>query len=243
MAGQKRRSYIAKGFILLISLAVMSIFYCAFQDFWLSPTEQLAKAYQAEQDQLFYKAERYYRMASQGKEQSVATQAAYRLGHLYRTGASSFSANGEKARLFLEQAAVAGLPEAQYELALMYDVGDQIPENRDKAVQWMRRAAEQGYVNAVYAFGVWIERAYLGTPDMNQVIRLYEQAAAHNHVQAMTSLTALYAAGFQGRAPDPEKAVYFRNKLIALNKQQIQKGGQMFRTQNRSQTRGVFAGM
>jgi len=38
-----------------------------------------------------------------------------------------------------------GLPEAQWALALMYGRGDGVPQNKEIARQWIRRADEQGY--------------------------------------------------------------------------------------------------
>ena len=44
----------------------------------------------------------------------------------------------------IRQAAEQGHADAQYNLGLMYDRGDGVPENDAEAVKWYRMAAEQG---------------------------------------------------------------------------------------------------
>jgi TPR repeat protein len=45
-------------------------------------------------------------------------------------------------------AAKQGQATAQYNLGIMYDSGDGVPENDSEAVKWWRKAADQGYVKA-----------------------------------------------------------------------------------------------
>lgn len=92
----------------------------------------------------------------------------------------------------LTKAAEGGVAESQYTLAVMYDVGDKIPENRDMALKWMQAAADQNHPNALYAMGVWMQRGYLGTYQPEDIIGLYERAATQGNINAMTGLVALY---------------------------------------------------
>lgn len=48
----------------------------------------------------------------------------------------------------IRRAAEAGIPEAQKQLGLMYDEGDGVEEDDVKAVEWVRKAAEQGHEGA-----------------------------------------------------------------------------------------------
>ena len=43
---------------------------------------------------------------------------------------------------------------AQFNLGLMYDIGEGVPENDAEAVKWYRLAAEQGRADAQYNLGV-----------------------------------------------------------------------------------------
>ena len=47
-----------------------------------------------------------------------------------------------------------GDPTAQYELGVMYQNGEGLPQNYSKAVKWFRMAAEQGDSNAQYSLGL-----------------------------------------------------------------------------------------
>ena len=201
----------------LMLIAFLGLVYMAYKDFSLTPTERFEYAQQAEKDGKFSTAERYYISAAADTDKNVSKIAAYYLGRLYKTGGKNFPVNGKRAEMYFEQAALENLPQAQYELALMYDVGDKIPENRERAVYWMNLSAKQGYTDALYSLGVWIERGYLGQPDMDKVIALYEKAAQNNHIYAITSLIALYSGGFSAFPRDVEKANYWMNKLVELN--------------------------
>ncbi len=197
--------------LLIVSAAL--VFGVALKDFFKKPAEhfQAGAAYLAEGD--YRRAERAFLWASKSDDPSVAPLAAYQLGEMYRKGGVSFEKDGAKASLFLDRAARAGVPAAQYHLALMYDVGDQIPENREKALFYMNEAAKNGYVDALYALGVWIERGYMGEIDMQKVVTLYEKAAEGGHLNAATSLIAIYAGGFGGFPANIERSVYWHHVL------------------------------
>lgn len=145
----KKIPYLTHSLFILIIISLFGIIYFSFKDFMLSPAEQFEMAQTAERDGSLRKAERYYLMATNGDDANVSKIASYYLGRLYKTGGDGFEINGRRAEMFLEQAALKGLPQAQYELALLYDVGDKIPENREKAIKWMNASAQQGYADAL----------------------------------------------------------------------------------------------
>ena len=118
----------------------------------------------------------------------------------------------QKAVFYYEQAASLDMPAAQYELALLYDNGDKIPENRDKAINLMMKAAKT-LPEAKYALAVWIERGYLGKPNQAWAVALYEQAANAGIKNAMKSLISIYHGGY-GRFPDNiRREQYWRRRL------------------------------
>lgn len=197
--------------LLMISLGVVG--YLAFRDVFRTPEEQLAYGIEMLDKKQYGAAERALSKATDGTSKETVIQAAWRLGNLYRIGADGFPVNGPKAEMFLEKAASLGYAPAQYELALMYDVGDKIPENRQKAVGWMNYAAQAGLPEALYGLGVWAERGYMGTPDMGKVITLYEAAATKGHINAMKSLIVLYGDGFGGFPHNLERSAYWLNEL------------------------------
>ncbi len=209
----KKNIRLTKLIFLLIVLVFVGIGGIILRDFNMTPTEQFETAQKFESEQHYRKAEKYYVLASAASDKNVAKIAAYYLGRLYKNGGDKFPVNGRKAEMYLEQSALLGLPQAQYELALLYDTGDKIPENKTKAISWMNTAAQQGYTDALYGLGVWVERGYLGEPDMARVVTLYETAAEAGQVQAMTSLVALYTGGINGVEPNEERAAFWANQL------------------------------
>ncbi len=209
----KKNGRRSKLLFILILLAFMGIGGIILRDFNMTPAEQFETAQKAESEKQYRKAEKYYILAGASDDENVATLASYYLGRLYKIGGEGFPADGRKAEMFLERAALKGLPVAQYELALLYDTGDKIPENKMKAVAWMNEAAKAGHVDALYGLGVWVERGYLGQPDMGRVLALYEQAANQGQVQAMSSLIAIYFGGVSSLEPNRERADFWMEQL------------------------------
>ncbi len=105
---------------------------------------------------------------------------------------------------YLKKSADKGHLMAQYKLALMFDVGDKIPEDRKQALKYMKMASEQGMADACYALAVWQERGY---PTGQDPIDLYEKAAQQGNKNAMTSLIVRYEGN------NPERQLYWYNKL------------------------------
>ena len=142
---------------------------------------------------------------------------AYHLAKIYSKGVKGVPQNMKKAVYYYELASSLDLAQAQYELALLYDVGDKIPENRDKATTLMMEAAKT-LPDAKYALAVWIERGYFGTPNTAWAVALYEQAANSGIKNAMKSLIAIYHGGY-GRFPDNiRRELYWRRRLESANK-------------------------
>ena len=121
--------------------------------------------------------------------------------------------NNLQAFRHMRQAANGGLPQAQYELALLYDAGDKIPENRNLAKKYMAMALESDLPEAHYVTAVWMERGYFGTPDMASAIEHYERAAQMGHLNAIKTLIVLYGDGSEGISPDPIRQSHWIKQL------------------------------
>jgi len=121
--------------------------------------------------------------------------------------------NNRQALRHMLRAANSGLPQAQYELALLYDAGDKIPENRDLAKKYMAMALESNLPEAHYVTAVWTERGYFGAPDIPSAIQHYEQAAKKGHLNAIKTLIVLYGEGSDELPSNPEKQQYWIKKL------------------------------
>jgi TPR repeat protein len=62
--------------------------------------------------------------------------------------------------------------------------------NKDKkgAMFWHKKAAELGYVDAIYRYGIGLEYGYLGTSDKKGAMFWYKKAADLGHSQARSRL-------------------------------------------------------
>ena len=61
-----------------------------------------------------------------------------------------------------------GDAQAQYELALMFDMADGLPEYKDLAFQWCSKSAKQGHVEAQYYLGLKYANGNGATKDSKQ---------------------------------------------------------------------------
>ena len=132
---------------------------------------------------------------------------------LERGRAQMKAENYRGALLSLTRAAKSGEIQAAYQLGLLYDVGDKVPENRNLAIEYMKQAAESGLKEAQYALAVWTERGYFGEPNVAQAVSLYEQAAEQGHQNAMKSLIVLYGTGLDGIPANKERQEYWIQRL------------------------------
>ncbi|MBQ3695944.1 MAG: sel1 repeat family protein [Alphaproteobacteria bacterium] len=97
--------------------------------------------------------------------------------------------------------------EAAYKLALLYDVGDRVPENRERAIYWLQKAEQANLADAQYVMAVWAERKYFGASSQDLVLPMYEAAARQGHLNAMKSLANIY------RDIDPDKHAYWMKRI------------------------------
>ena len=99
---------------------------------------------------------------------------------------------------------------AQERLAVMYFYGRGVPEDEDKALQWARRSADQGNLDAMYFIGnmyVFGERLPNSVQDPDQeAARWYFEAARKGHAEAEYGLGLLFLAG-KGVVQDQEEAM------------------------------------
>ena len=117
------------------------------------------------------------------------------------------------ALLSLTRAAKGGEAKAAYKLALLYDAGDKVPENRELAIEYMKKALNAKMPEAQYVMAVWIERGYFGAVDVEKAVGLYEQAAEQGYQNAMKSLIVLYGTGLDGIPANKERQAYWIEKL------------------------------
>jgi localization factor PodJL len=110
----------------------------------------------------------------------------------------------------LRNAALAGNPAAEYELAVRYAEGRGVPANAEEAVHWFERAANHGLAPAQYRLGSLYEKGQGVRKDREAARRLYTAAANKGNGKAMHNLAVLYAEGLNGEPDYRTAAQWFR---------------------------------
>ena len=84
----------------------------------------------------------------------------------------------------LLQSAEQGDAKAQFNLGVMYDSGEGVPQDDHKALKWYRMAADQGDVNAQLHLALRYDRG-IGVPtDHKEAAKWVRKAADLGHVDA-----------------------------------------------------------
>lgn len=97
--------------------------------------------------------------------------------------------------LRIAQEAVSGDPLRQQDLANVYALGQQVPQNFERAVFWYMRAGENGVINAQYNLAVLTERGLGTEKDIAGAVELYRRVARQGHGPAGNALGTAYLEG------------------------------------------------
>ena len=99
---------------------------------------------------------------------------------------------------------------AQFHLARMFELGNQVPQDYGAAVKWYREAAERGVPAAQNNLGLMHERGHGVAQDYRQALKWYRRAADGGNAEAQSNLGQLYEKG-HGVAQDYRQALrWFR---------------------------------
>lgn len=98
---------------------------------------------------------------------------------------------------FLERSNLAkrGNTNSQYELGLMYQLGEGIDRDYQKAIEWYQKAAEQGNMNAQINLGrmfynvSWLHKNY------DEAVKWFSKAAEQDNAEAQYYLANMYQHG------------------------------------------------
>jgi TPR repeat protein len=108
----------------------------------------------------------------------------------------------------LRPLAERGNARAQVALALMYEQGHGVPENKDEALRWYRKAADQGHADAQFQMAV-------RTTPMSEAAKWFRKAADQGHAAAQYWLALLYADGKGVVKDEAQAAEWFRKAAAA----------------------------
>lgn len=96
-------------------------------------------------------------------------------------------------------------PAALYCLGGLYDTGISVAEDPLLAAQWIRGAADLGYVPAMIRYGEMLAKGRGVLPDMKRAALWFRKAAERDHTEAQAYLGELYEMG-QGVDKDMQEA-------------------------------------
>jgi len=98
-------------------------------------------------------------------------------------------------RIF-RQLADQGDASAQFNLGLIYDKGQGVPQDYAVAVKWYRKAADQGNASAQYNLGLMYLNGNGVTQDYGAAMRWYRKAVDQGHADAQFNLGVMYGNGW-----------------------------------------------
>ena len=102
-----------------------------------------------------------------------------------------------------------------FALAVMYDEGRGVKQDRQKYVELMTRAAKKNLPAAQFNVGLMYASGNGVKQDYRQALNWYEKAAANNYTLAMFNLALMYYQGL-GVAKNIERS-YIWNSLAEFN--------------------------
>jgi len=129
--------------------------------------------------------------------------------------AIEFGKQGEfrKAFQIIKDEAYSGDRFAQFALGDMYDRGEGVEQDMDKAIQWYRRSAKQGDIAGMYSLSQ-VLRKYDAYRDIDESVRWLKAGARKEDPRAQNALSKLYFEGDYVE-PDYEKAVKWARRAIS----------------------------
>ena len=96
----------------------------------------------------------------------------------------------------LTRAAENGNPKAQYDLGGLYQTGRRgVKSNVKKAIQWYKKASDQGYDNATYDLATIYFWGRGVAQDSKKAINLYTKVGEHGDTQALLMAGIIYHTG------------------------------------------------
>ena len=116
-------------------------------------------------------------------------------------------------------AAETGLDVAQYNLGILYYLGNGVGRDYDQAFKWTSAAAGQGHIAALFNLGSLYFSGQGTTVDEDKAIELYSRSARDGHADAALTLAMMYHDG-ESVNRDPVQAYAWAS--MALNNEHIE---------------------
>jgi hypothetical protein len=112
--------------------------------------------------------------------------------------------------LWYLESADQGFANAQFRVGTMYEYGQGVEQNMEKALHWYRKAAEQGNANAQINLGLIYARGQGIKQDYAEAVYWYREAAEQGYANAQTNLGYMYEHGRGVTQDDEQAAQWYR---------------------------------
>lgn len=127
----------------------------------------------------------------------------------YQAGLAAYRAHDYK-RALKEFKADQGR-DSRYTLGVMYYKGEGVKADHQEGIEWFRKAAEKGHVQAQFLLGTMYDSGKDIAQDRAEAAAWYRKAAEQGHTQAQFNLGLMYVNG-EGVEKDRDKAVVWLKK-------------------------------
>ncbi len=192
---------------------------------------QIARAYTV--DMQYDKAFHYNQLAADFDYAA----AQFCVGWAYNHHGKGAEYNRYKAAEWFRKAADQGHAKAQFELGIMYDLGDTYgfggpKEDHVKAAEWFLKAAKQGYAEAqsymggMYLDGVGVEQDYA------KAIELYRKAAEQGDLFALNDLGMMYSSGKGVKRNYKEAVQWYQKAALQSDRHAQYRLGELYKNGN-----------
>ncbi len=114
--------------------------------------------------------------------------------------------NARKAAEWYAKAAGQGVPEAQFQYALMLLDGNFVSKDTNRAYELMQVAADNGNRLAQFNVAQMILDKHPGFENQKRAVAYYQSAADAGLADAQYAMSQVYASGFGGRKADEKEA-------------------------------------
>ena len=101
-------------------------------------------------------------------------------------------------------------PVAQNALGGMYANGKGVKQDHTEAVEWYRKAADQGFAHAQFNLGIMYSNGQGVKEDHNEAVEWYRKAAVQGHADAQCNLGIMYDKGRGVKQDDKEAIAWCR---------------------------------
>ncbi len=149
------------------------------------------------------------------------------LAAIYTAGRAGVDQNFTKAAFWFEEAASNGIPNAAYNLGVLYHQGLGVDQDLDKALYWYREAAKKNHPEAQYNLGIaHIEG--IGTDYNPQLAaEFFERSAKGGIMEAAYNLGLIYENGLLGQPNNQEALYWYKTAADQGNQEAVTALGQL----------------